>query len=69
MSNFCLEEDGMERYNECDVMRSRAGTAPGVLGSSILFDLVNIGNYVKEISLSKREDETLFSNQREEGWS
>lgn len=48
----------MERDNEHDIVRSRAGTAPGVLSSSIFFELVSIGKInMKDILLSKREDE------------
>jgi len=48
----------MGRYNEHNVVRSRAGRAPGVLNCSFLFELVSIGKInVKDILLNKREDE------------
>lgn len=61
----------MERYNEHDVVKSRAGTVPGILSSSILFELVSIGKLnVKHSSLYKRRwMKLLLSSQREKVWS
>lgn len=62
-----LKRMEMERYNEYVVIRSRAGTAPGVLNNSILFELVSIGKInMKDILISKTEGKWNFCHQVKE---